>query len=76
MPEEINRLFDRPDRGSAADPVDGRLTRICGPKAIPDERIRFVGNVMIDSLFHQLETGRIVESSGRSGHRRNGLRPR
>jgi UDP-N-acetylglucosamine 2-epimerase (non-hydrolysing) len=59
MPEEINRL--------ATDAIcdllltseragDANLTR----EGIPPERVRFVGNVMIDTLMHQLPAARAL----------------
>jgi UDP-N-acetylglucosamine 2-epimerase (non-hydrolysing) len=54
MPEEINRLLTDQLADLLLTPsVDGdeNLRR----EGIPDERIRFVGNVMIDSLFAQLK---------------------
>jgi len=66
MPEEVNRvLTDRladllltPSRDARAN-----LAR----EGIPDERIRFVGNVMIDTLLHRLPRARerpILEETG------------
>jgi UDP-N-acetylglucosamine 2-epimerase (non-hydrolysing) len=54
MPEEINRLVTDQLSDLLLTPsadADANLRA----EGIPDERIRFVGNVMIDSLFQQLE---------------------
>ncbi len=66
MPEEINRvLTDRvcdllltPSRDAA----DHLLA-----EGVPAERIVFVGNVMIDSLLHQIEAARGLDVPGRLG---------
>ncbi len=69
MPEEINRLLTDQisDLLLTPSPDAGDNLRAEG---IPEERIRFVGNIMIDSLQQQLETARqsnIRESLGISG---------
>lgn len=54
MPEEINRLLTDQIADLLLTPStdgDDNLAQ----EGIPAERVRFVGNVMIDSLFHQLE---------------------
>ncbi len=54
MPEEINRLLTDQIADLLLTPstdADDNLRA----EGIPDERIRFVGNVMIDSLYKQLE---------------------
>jgi UDP-N-acetylglucosamine 2-epimerase (non-hydrolysing) len=63
MPEEINRLLTDQiaDLLFTPSPDAGENLRAEG---IPEERIRFVGNVMIDSLHQNLERAR--ESSVRS----------
>ncbi|HKO99720.1 MAG TPA: UDP-N-acetylglucosamine 2-epimerase (non-hydrolyzing) [Pyrinomonadaceae bacterium] len=55
MPEEINRvLTDQISDLLFTPSADGDRNLIA--EGIPPERIRFVGNVMIDSLFQQLES--------------------
>jgi UDP-N-acetylglucosamine 2-epimerase (non-hydrolysing) len=69
MPEEVNRVLT--DRLS-----DLLLTpsRDAHPnlraEGIPEERIRFVGNVMIDTLIHQLPSARELNFAGQLGMRR------
>ena len=54
MPEEINRLVtDQLSDLLLTPSQDGDRNLLA--EGIPEERIRFVGNVMIDSLFKQLE---------------------
>ena len=71
MPEEINRVLT--DRIS-----DLLLTpsRDAAPnlraEGIPAERIEFVGNVMIDTLFAQREAARALDMPGRLGLERGG----
>ncbi len=63
MPEEINRLVTDQLSDLLLTPsvdADANLRA----EGIPDERIRFVGNVMIDSLFKQLE--RAASSNARA----------
>ena len=54
MPEEINRILTDAISDlllTTSEDADGNLTR----EGVAPEKIRFVGNVMIDSLFHSLE---------------------
>lgn len=66
MPEEINRLLTDQIADLLLTPskdADENLKR----EGIPDSRIRFVGNVMIDSLFGQMkraESSRVREDLG------------
>ncbi|MEO6392913.1 MAG: UDP-N-acetylglucosamine 2-epimerase (non-hydrolyzing) [Pyrinomonadaceae bacterium] len=54
MPEEINRLLTDQIADLLLTPsTDGDEN--LAKEGIPAERVRFVGNVMIDSLFHQME---------------------
>ncbi|HEX7999914.1 MAG TPA: UDP-N-acetylglucosamine 2-epimerase (non-hydrolyzing) [Pyrinomonadaceae bacterium] len=54
MPEEINRLLTDQIADLLLTPSrDGDANLLA--EGIPEERIRFVGNVMIDSLFSQLK---------------------
>jgi len=69
MPEEINRLLTDQLSDLLLTPsadADANLRA----EGIPDTRIRFVGNVMIDSLFSQLEragSSRVREDLGIAG---------
>ncbi|HEX8362168.1 MAG TPA: UDP-N-acetylglucosamine 2-epimerase (non-hydrolyzing) [Longimicrobium sp.] len=71
MPEEVNRVLT--DRVS-----DLLLTpsRDAHPnlraEGIEEERIRFVGNVMIDTVLHQLPRARELDVPGRMGLERGG----
>lgn len=69
MPEEINRLLTDQIADLLLTPsTDGDEN--LRAEGIPNERIRFVGNVMIDSLFHQLEragTSTVREDLGIAG---------
>src|SRR5436190_22573941 len=69
MPEEINRLLTDQMADLLLTPSqDGDANLLA--EGIPAERIRFVGNVMIDSLFAQLrraETSTVREDLGISG---------
>jgi UDP-N-acetylglucosamine 2-epimerase (non-hydrolysing) len=69
MPEEINRLLTDQLADLLLTPSqDGDANLLA--EGIPAERIRFVGNVMIDSLFAQLrraETSTVREDLGISG---------
>src|SRR5215218_9489025 len=69
MPEEINRLVtDQLSNLLLTPSMDADRNLLA--EGIPAERIRFVGNVMIDSLFKQLEraeTSRVREELGVAG---------
>ena len=54
MPEEINRLLTDQIADLLLTPSHDASENLCA-EGIPKERIRFVGNVMIDSLFGQLK---------------------
>ncbi len=61
MPEELNRILT--DQLSSLCLIPSRdaepnLRR----EGIPDERIRFVGNVMIDSLLHAMDRARALDT--------------
>ena len=63
MPEEINRLLTDQIADLLLTPSEDADANLLA-EGIPEKRIRFVGNVMIDSLFNQLkraETSRIRE---------------
>ena len=57
MPEEINRLLTDQIADLLLTPSHDADTNLFA-EGIPPERIRFVGNVMIDSLFQNLERAR------------------
>jgi UDP-N-acetylglucosamine 2-epimerase (non-hydrolysing) len=60
MPEEINRILTDQIADLLLTPSEDADRNLLA-EGIPGERIRFVGNVMIDSLFSQLKR---AESSG------------
>jgi UDP-N-acetylglucosamine 2-epimerase (non-hydrolysing) len=66
MPEEINRVVTDAvaDLLLVSDPAGLENLRAEG---VPDERVRFVGNVMIDTLVHQLEAARALAIAEREG---------
>jgi UDP-N-acetylglucosamine 2-epimerase (non-hydrolysing) len=70
MPEEINRLLTDQIADLLLTPsrdADANLRA----EGIPDARIKFVGNIMIDSLLNQLERARqshILETLGLAKH--------
>jgi UDP-N-acetylglucosamine 2-epimerase (non-hydrolysing) len=57
MPEEINRLLTDQIADLLLTPSHDADTNLFA-EGIPPERVRFVGNVMIDSLFQNLERAR------------------
>jgi UDP-N-acetylglucosamine 2-epimerase (non-hydrolysing) len=57
MPEEINRLLTDQIADLLLTPSPDADTNLLA-EGIPKERIRFVGNIMIDSLFKNLERAR------------------
>ena len=69
MPEEINRLLTDQIADLLLTPSPDADVNLRA-EGIPDKRIRFVGNVMIDSLFSQLkraEASRVREDLGVAG---------
>jgi UDP-N-acetylglucosamine 2-epimerase (non-hydrolysing) len=71
MPEEVNRvLTDRLSDLLLTPSRDAEPNLIA--EAIEPEKIRFVGNVMIDTLLHQLPSAREVHLAERLGLRRGG----
>src|SRR5215204_1609510 len=69
MPEEINRLLTDQLSDLLLTPSEDADRNLLA-EGIPPERIRFVGNVMIDSLFKQLERAggsRVREDLGVAG---------
>ena len=66
MPEEVNRvLTDRLSDLLLTPSLDARPNLIA--EGIPDDRIVFVGNVMIDTLLQQLPAARALGVPARSG---------
>jgi UDP-N-acetylglucosamine 2-epimerase (non-hydrolysing) len=69
MPEEVNRVVtDRISDLLLTPSHDARPNLLA--EGIPEERIAFVGNVMIDTLLHQLPAARTVDLPGRLGLQR------
>ena len=66
MPEEVNRVLT--DRLSDLLLTPSRdADENLRAEGIPEERIRFVGNVMIDTLFAQLPKARALDVPGQMG---------
>lgn len=66
MPEEVNRvLTDRLSDLLLTPSRDAHPNLLA--EGIGEDRIRFVGNVMIDTLFHQLPGARELDVPGRLG---------
>jgi UDP-N-acetylglucosamine 2-epimerase (non-hydrolysing) len=66
MPEEINRVItDRLSHLLLTPSRDAEPNLLA--EGLSAERIRFVGNVMIDTLLHQLPRARELDLPGRSG---------
>jgi len=66
MPEEINRILTDAISDlllTTSEDADENLKR----EGIPDEKIKFVGNVMIDSLFYNLERAKQLKVSENLG---------
>lgn len=57
MPEEVNRVLTDRMSDLLLTPSRDALPNLLA-EGIPEERIRFVGNVMIDTLLHQLPRAR------------------
>jgi UDP-N-acetylglucosamine 2-epimerase (non-hydrolysing) len=72
MPEEINRVVTDAvaDLLMVSEP-DG--LRNLKAEGIPDERVVYIGNVMIDSLVHQLELAKEIDMAARLGLEPNNL---
>jgi UDP-N-acetylglucosamine 2-epimerase (non-hydrolysing) len=66
MPEEVNRVLTDRMSDILLTPSRDALPNLLA-EGIPEERIRFVGNVMIDTLFHQLPRARERQVSARLG---------
>jgi UDP-N-acetylglucosamine 2-epimerase (non-hydrolysing) len=66
MPEEVNRVLT--DRCSDLLLTPSRDAHAhLAAEGIPEKRIRFVGNIMIDTLFRQLAAARTLDVPGRLG---------
>lgn len=66
MPEEVNRvLTDRLADLLLTPSLDARPNLLA--EGIDEGKIHFVGNVMIDTLLHQLEAARAINLPGRFG---------
>jgi UDP-N-acetylglucosamine 2-epimerase (non-hydrolysing) len=71
MPEEVNRVVtDRLSDLLLTPSVDAEANLVA--EGIGAEKIRFVGNVMIDTLFAQLEVARGTDTLARLGVTRRG----
>jgi UDP-N-acetylglucosamine 2-epimerase (non-hydrolysing) len=69
MPEEVNRVVT--DRVSDLLLTPSRDAHAhLAAEGIPEEKVAFVGNVMIDTLFARLEDARATDMVGRLGLRR------
>ncbi|HEX6283861.1 MAG TPA: UDP-N-acetylglucosamine 2-epimerase (non-hydrolyzing) [Pyrinomonadaceae bacterium] len=66
MPEEINRLLTDQIADLLLTPSEDAGENLCA-EGIPPERIRFVGNVMIDSLLQNLERARKSQARAELG---------
>jgi UDP-N-acetylglucosamine 2-epimerase (non-hydrolysing) len=71
MPEEVNRVLT--DRCSDLLLTPSRDAHAhLAAEGIPPERVRFVGNIMIDTLFRQLDAARALDLPDRLGLSRGG----
>jgi UDP-N-acetylglucosamine 2-epimerase (non-hydrolysing) len=70
MPEEVNRVLTDRVSDLLLTPSDDALPNLVA-EGISPERIVFVGNVMIDTLFQQLPCARKLDVAGRLGLERN-----
>lgn len=71
MPEEVNRVLTDRLSDLLLTPSRDAEPNLLG-EGIEPERIVFVGNVMIDTLFHQLPRAREADLPGRLGLERHG----
>lgn len=70
MPEEVNRVLTDRLSDLLLTPSTDALPNLLS-EGIPEERIRFVGNVMIDTLFDQLTRARNLDMPGQLGLERS-----
>ncbi len=71
MPEEINRVLTDRVSDLLLTPSRDAHPNLAA-EGIPGDRVRFVGNVMIDTLLHQLPRARVLDEPGRLGLEREG----
>lgn len=71
MPEEVNRVLTDRLSDLLLTPSRDALPNLLG-EGIPAERVVFVGNVMIDTLFAHLPRARALDVPGRLGLARGG----
>ncbi|HEX8244858.1 MAG TPA: UDP-N-acetylglucosamine 2-epimerase (non-hydrolyzing), partial [Longimicrobium sp.] len=71
MPEEVNRVLTDRMSDLLLTPSRDALPNLLG-EGIAAERVVFVGNVMIDTLFAQLPAARALDVPGRMGLARGG----
>ena len=71
MPEEVNRVLTDRVSDLLLTPSEDAAPNLAA-EGIPADRVRFVGNVMIDTLFVQLETARKTDTLARLGLTRRG----
>ncbi|MBB4634492.1 non-hydrolyzing UDP-N-acetylglucosamine 2-epimerase [Longimicrobium terrae] len=71
MPEEVNRVLTDRLADLLLTPSRDALHNLRA-EGIAEERVRFVGNVMIDTLFAQLESARARDAAGAMGLPRGG----
>lgn len=64
MPEEVNRVVTDRLSDLLLTPSEDAAPNLAA-EGIPADRIRFVGNVMIDTLFMQLQTARSTDTLSR-----------
>lgn len=72
MPEEVNRVLTDRLSDLLLTPSHDALPNLRA-EGIPEERVRFVGNVMIDTLVHQLPRARESDLAARLGVKRDGF---
>ena len=66
MPEEVNRVLTDRVADLLLTPSHDALPNLVA-EGIPEERVAFVGNVMIDTLFAQLPKARALDLPGQLG---------
>jgi UDP-N-acetylglucosamine 2-epimerase (non-hydrolysing) len=71
MPEEVNRVLTDRCADLLLTPSRDAHAHLRA-EGIPDDRVHFVGNVMIDTLLGRLEAARVLDMPGRLGLERGG----
>lgn len=71
MPEEVNRVLTDRCADLLLTPSRDAHTHLAA-EGIPGDRLRFVGNVMIDTLLGRLDAARALDMPGRLGLERGG----